>query len=320
MDRQSEKPVPVPALGGFSVSAISRPTCTGVDQRRTGDTMRQITLTLEPGGTFSVPRWNGYQVYGALLSALGEVSASVSERLHDSPLGSLHNSGLLGTFAGSDRKHHKRTITDQTYALDLGVTDPRDQDVFEALADAFVFSGDSLELDRGSFHVRNFASTNTTHEQLLADAAALVDDLPPNFEIGIEFRTPTCIRESSEITTMFPHRASTFRSLLRRWNKTVPAERADEFELGLVREDFEQNLIEKPDARSYQTHSVLVNRGEDGRPIQRQGFSGQCTYKFKGASEAVRTAVTALALFGEFGGVGGFVSRGCGTVGVEVGG
>lgn len=280
--------------------------------------MRQVTLTLEPGGVFPVPTWNGYQVYGALLSALGDVSAAVSERLHDSSLGSLHNSGLLGTFAGSDRAHHKETIADQTYELELGVTDPRDREVFEALADAFVFSGDSLELDRGSFRVRNFASTNATHEELLSDAAALVEELPPNFEIEMEFRTPTCIREAGEITTMFPHRGSTFRSLLRRWNKTIPPERADELELGLVREDFEENLIEKPDARSYETHSVLVNRGEDGRPIQRQGFSGRCTYKFKSASEAVRTAVTALALFGEFGGVGGFVARGCGTIDVEV--
>lgn len=282
--------------------------------------MRQITLTLEPGGAFPVPTWSGYQVYGALLSALDDVAGTVSERLHDSPLGSLHNSGLLGTFAGSDRRHHKRTITDQTYELGIGVTDPRDGDVFEALADAFVFSGDSLELDRGSFHVRNFTSTNASHEELLAEAAELVEDLPPNFEIEMEFRTPTCIREAPEITTMFPHRASAFRSLLRRWNKTIPSEQAGELELGLVREDFEENIIEKPDMRGLQSHSVLVNRGEDGKPIQRQGFSGQCTYKFKGASEAVRTAVTALALFGEYGGVGGFVARGCGTVDVEVDG
>lgn len=291
---------------------------TNSDYTCTTALMRQITLTLEPERAFVVPTWNGYQVYGALLSALGDVAEEVSERLHDSPLGSLHNSGLVGTFAGSDREHHKRTITEQTYELELGVTDPRDQDVFEALADAFVFSGDSIELHDGTLHVRNFASTNATHEELLADAVALVDDFPPNFEIEITFRTPTCIRETGEITTMFPHRGSTFRSLVRRWNKTVPTERADELELGLVREDFEENIIEKPDARSYETHSVLVNRGENGRPIQRQGFSGQCTYKFKGASEAIRTAVTALALFGEYGGVGGFVARGCGTVGVEV--
>ena len=280
--------------------------------------MRHVDLTLNPDDTFPVPTSNGYQIYGALLSALDDVDEAVSERIHDSPLGSLQNSGLLGSFGGSDRRHHKCVHEDETYALHLGITDPTDQDVFEALANAFVFSGDSLELSEGGFHVQDFASTNTTHEDVLNDAAALVDDLPSNFEIDVQFKTPTCIREADEVTTMFPHRGSVFRSLLRKWNKTIPSEHKDEFKLGMTREDFESNLIEKPTFRSCDTHSILVNRGEDGKPILRQGFTGRCTYKFKGASDAVRTATTALASFGEYGGVGGFVARGCGTVDVEV--
>lgn len=280
--------------------------------------MRQVELTLDPRGEFPVPTANGYQVYGALLSEIGDASETVSERLHDSPIGSLHNSGLLGSFSGSDRPHHKRVNSDERYELRLGVTDPKDQEVFEALADAFVFGGDSLELSEGKFIVSDFASTNASHDKLLADAAAVVDDLPENFEIEMHFRTPTCIREADEITTMFPHRGSVFRSLLRRWNKTVPENESAELELGLVREDFEANLIEKPDEQAYDTDVVLVNRGEDGNPILRQGFTGSCTYKFKDASEAVRTATTALASLAEYGGVGGFVARGCGTVGVEV--
>lgn len=280
--------------------------------------MRQIEITLEPSDTFPVPTSNGYQVYGALLSALDDIDESVSRRIHDSPLGSLHNSGLLGSFGGSDRRHHKRVQREETYELLLGVTDPTDQDIFEALANAFVFSGDSLELSEGEFRVRDFASTNASHEDVLEDAAALVDELPPDFEMEFQFETPTCIREADAITTMFPHRGSVFRSLLRRWNKTVPSECSEELELGMTRDDFESNLVEKPVFRSCDTHSVLVNRGEEGRPILRQGFTGRCTYKFKSASEAVRTATTALALFGEFGGVGSFVARGCGTTEVEV--
>lgn len=84
------------------------------------------------------------------------------------------------------------------------------------------------------------------------------------------------------------------------------------------------SLIEKPDARTYETHSVLVNRvtNEDGenRNIFRQGFTGTCEYAFKDASEAVRNAVVALALFGEYSGVGSAVDRGCGCVEIEVGG
>jgi len=80
-------------------------------------------------------------------------------------------------------------------------------------------------------------------------------------------------------------------------------------------------VIEKPDAGSYRTHSVLVNRvtNEEGktRNLFRQGFTGECGYAFKDASEAIENAVTALALFGEYSGVGSAVARGCGRVSVE---
>lgn len=280
--------------------------------------MRRVNLTLEPEGSFPVPTANGYQIYGAVLSALNDVDKNISSRVHDSPIGSLTNSGLLGKFDESPRNHHKRVVRDRTYDLKLGVADPRDQEIFQALADAFVFSDDILELADGDFRVRDFASTNTSHMEILEDASEIVTQHHNTFEIGVCFETPTCIKESGEITTMFPHRGSVFRSLLRKWSSTIPDNRADELGLAMTREDFETNLIEKPDADTYQTHSILVNRGEDGGPIFRQGFTADCTYKFKDASEAIRTAVTALALFSDYAGVGGFVSRGCGTVSMEV--
>lgn len=280
--------------------------------------MRRVDLTLESTESFAIPSADGYQVYGALLAALNEVASDVSERIHDSQLGSLHNSGLVGSFRSCDRRFHKRVDPSEVYRLSLGVSDPADQSIFEALADAFVFGGDSLTLSEGEFRVRDFASRNTTHEELLEEAAVTVDDRAETFEIEMQFRTPTCIKEAGEITTMFPHRGSVFRSLLRRWNRTLPTDSVDRCELGMTREDFESNLIEKPDARTYETHSVLVNRGEDGSPIFAQGFTGTCTYKFKEASEAVRTATTALARFSEYSGVGSAVARGCGTVEVRV--
>jgi CRISPR/Cas system endoribonuclease Cas6 (RAMP superfamily) len=67
---------------------------------------------------------------------------------------------------------------------------------------------------------------------------------------------------------------------------------------------------------------VLVNRveGSDGnpQPIFRQGFTGDCAYAFKNASESVRNAVVALGLFGGYSGVGSAVARGCGFVEVKI--
>jgi CRISPR/Cas system endoribonuclease Cas6 (RAMP superfamily) len=135
----------------------------------------------------------------------------------------------------------------------------------------------------------------------------------------VSFRTATCIEEAAGITTMFPHRGAVFNSLCGKWNRSAP----DELAFDLAREDIEGSVIEKPDARSYRTHSVLVNRvtNEEGktRNLFRQGFTGECAYAFKDASEAIENAATALALFGEYSGVGSAVARGCGdiTIGVE---
>ena len=275
--------------------------------------MRRIELTLRADRSFPVPDSDGYQVYGALLSALDTVDASVSQRVHDSPLGTIHNSGLRGSFAGSDRPHHKRVRANEPYGLSLGVVDRDDEELFETLVNAFVLDGDDIRLAEGTLRVESFESSNATHEELLERAS----DVGSNATLDVEFHTATCIEEAGEVTTMFPHRVSVFRSLLGKWNRTAPEELA----LDIGREAIAGSVIEKPDPRAYDTHSVLVNRVENGdggtRPLFRQGFTGQCSYAFKNASESVRNAVTALGMFGEYSGVGSAVARGCGSV--EVG-
>jgi CRISPR/Cas system endoribonuclease Cas6 (RAMP superfamily) len=235
----------------------------------------------------------------------------VSAQVHDSPLGSLHSSGLQGVFGGSDRPHHKTVRPDEEYGLTLGIVDPADDEIFEALVSALVLEGESLELTNGVLRVESFESENVTPEALLERAAAAEDPT-----LDVEFVTPACIEEAGDVTTMFPHRVSVFASLLGKWNRSCP----DELELDLGREAIAGSVIEKPDARAYDTHSVLVNRvgdGEDTQPIFRQGFTGRVAYAFKDASESTHNALTALALFGEFSGVGSAVSRGCGHISVE---
>jgi CRISPR/Cas system endoribonuclease Cas6 (RAMP superfamily) len=272
--------------------------------------MRQIEATLRPTERFAVPDSDGYQVYSALLNALDSVDSAVSERVHDAPLGSLHSSGLLGAFAGSDRRHHKTVHPDETYRLGLGVVDPDDESVFQALVNALVLEGDTIGLAEGDLHVESFESSNTTHQELLDHAA---EEGTAETAIEMEFVTPTCIEEAGEVTTMFPTRTAVFTSLLGKWNQTAP----DDLEIDVDRATLAGSVIEKPDPHSYDTHSVLTNRvgdGDDTRPIFRQGFTGECTYAFKNASASTRTAVTALSLFGAYSGVGSAVARGCGHV------
>ncbi|WP_244515099.1 CRISPR system precrRNA processing endoribonuclease RAMP protein Cas6 [Halorientalis persicus] len=244
---------------------------------------------------------------------LEAVDADVSGHIHDSSLGSLHSSGLRGVFGDSDRAYHKSLLPDEAYHLTLGVVDPADIEIFQALVNALVLEGDRIDLSHGKLHVEQFESANTTQGELLDEVGSMDD---PTIEMS--FETATCIEEAGEITTMFPHRWAVFSSLLGKWNRSAP----EELELDLGREAVEANVIEKPDARTYDTHSVLVNRVEndDGetRNLFRQGFTADCTYEFKDASESVENAVTALGLFAEYSGVGSAVARGCGQVSTEV--
>lgn len=275
--------------------------------------LRRIQLTLRPEQSFPVPYSDGYSVYSALLGVLDDVDPEVSARVHDSPLGSLHSSGLMGSFGSSDRAYHKTVRANETYELTLGVVDPADVVVFQALVSGLVLDGDSLALSHGALRVETFESANASHDELLERAASVGGP-----DLDMRFRTPACIEEAGDVTTMFPYRAAVFLSLLGKWNMTCP----EELELELDRETILSQVIEKPELETLETHSVLVSRAtkEDGenRNIFRQGFTGRCGYGFKGASEAVENAIVALGLFGEYSGVGSAVARGCGSLSVGV--
>ena len=117
------------------------------------NTLRQIELTLRPTQRFAVPTSDGYSVYSSLLAVLDDVDEAVSAHVHDSQFGSLHSSGLLGRFGGSDRSHHKTVRPDETYRLSLGVVDPADAEIFQALVNAVVLDGDVLELTNGTLRL-----------------------------------------------------------------------------------------------------------------------------------------------------------------------
>lgn len=278
--------------------------------------MRRIEVILSPADRVPVPKSNGYRVYAALLKALDDVDEAVSERVHDTEFGSIHQSGLRGRFGRCDRENHRTLLPGEAYTLTLGVPDPADDDVFEALVRALVFDGDRIELPDGPVFVDSFESERTDRQELLGRAADLDDP-----SLTLTFHTPTCIEEQGSVTAMFPHRGLVFvDSLAPKWQRTLPTD-ADHRALDLARPTVEESVITKPEESTYDTHSVLTNRVRDGdrpRAILKQGFTGTYTYEFKQASESVENAVTALALFAEYSGIGTAVARGCGNVSVEV--
>jgi len=65
-------------------------------QPKTDSRLRQIELSLRADHRFAVPLSDGYSVYSALLALLQSSDETTSARVHDSNIGSLHNSGLRG--------------------------------------------------------------------------------------------------------------------------------------------------------------------------------------------------------------------------------
>ena len=198
----------------------------------------------------------------------------------------------------------------------IGVTDPAETQIFQAMVKPLIFDRKNLDLDGGELIVEDFSSSTKTFEEILGSASRYARP-----KLIFDFRSPTCIQyRNSDVTEMFPHRLAVFRSLQSKWNSVCP----EEMRLALLDDDIERYIVEKPDAQSYRTHSVMVNTVFDknkghARPIFKQGFTCCCTYWFtKDAPVSVKNAALILAQFAEYSGVGSSVSRGCGWVEVRV--
>jgi len=274
--------------------------------------MKMIEFSCSPLDKLEVPNSDGYLLYSTLLSMINQESSEISSRIHDSNFSSISVSSLNGRFFQSNRPHHKILKPTETYTFKVGVTDPKEKEIFKALIEPLIFGEGLIKFDSGSLEVKEISSNETSFEKILDKAG---DHERPEFIF--QFNSPTCIKfKNSSVTEMFPQRINVFNSIISKWDKVCP----DELVFGLSRDDLGRNLIEKPNSKSYRTHSVVVNRVFDEnkghkRPIIMQGFTGKCTYSMsKGVSEEIKNALTALSIFSEYSGVGSAVSRGCGSV------
>jgi len=278
--------------------------------------VQQIKITTRPVSEFDIPASEGYRLYSSLLSCMQEADNEASSLVHDSQKSSIHISGLKGRFFKSDRPNFKRVSPGERYMFHIGVTDPAETKIFQAMVKPLIFDRKNLDLEGGELIIEDFSSTTKSFDEIFGSAPGFVRP-----RITLDFRSPACIQyRNSDVTEMFPHRLAVFRSLQSKWNSVCP----EEMKLALADDDIERYIVEKPDAQSYITHSVMVNTVFDknkghARPIFKQGFTCCCTYWFtKDAPVSVKNAALILAQFAEYSGLGSGVSRGCGWVEVRV--
>lgn len=278
--------------------------------------MRQVLIKVRPEDAFDIPHSDGYQVYSALLTLINSKNPAVSKRIHDSPVRTMSIGSLYGKFERSDRKGFKCLVPDKIYTLRIGITDPHEEEIFQTLIYPILLERQGITLDRGELRVEHVEDRQVSQTDLFRRVAEYAGSM-----LNIRFLTPTCIQyKNSAVTEMFPQRIAVFNSVLSKWNQVC----SEGYEMDIERDEFGRYLIEKPDTRTYNTHSVLVSTIFDKikghpRPIFKQGFVGRCGYSFTpDAPKSFRNAVTILALFSEFSGVGSSVTRGCGQVSVSL--
>jgi len=278
---------------------------------------QKIILTFRPEAAFEMPISEGYQLYSALLAVMQKADPDMAKHTHDSPIGSISLGPLEGRFSRSGRAMHKAVSPAEKYNLQVGITDPKEVEIFRSIISPLVLREQNLHLEKGELRVEELASSSAGFEELLTPAGERTDGGPC---IDIQFKSPACIQyKNTKVFEMFPHREAVFSSLLSKWNAVCP----EKLKMSIDRDDMARFMIEKP--LNYETHSVVVNTVLDRtkghpRPIMKQGFTGCCQYTFtKNSSGGLRNGIVALAKFAEYSGVGSSVARGCGAVAVKVG-
>lgn len=266
---------------------------------------------------FELPYSEGYQLYSAILNVMRGFDEAASQHIHDSPLGSMSIGALEGKFRRSQRPKYKVADPANRYNFHIGITDPKEIEIFRAIIQPLVLREQDLVLDKGALRVEEVASSTESFEEMVAWAGARAKSC--SF-LEFDFHSPACIQyRNTKVMEMFPHREAVFSSLLAKWNSVCP----EALKMSLERDEMARYLMEEP--ISYETHSAMVNTVFDRvkghpRPILKQGFQGRCRYIFaKDAPKDVRNAVMVLARFAEFSGVGSAVARGCGAVRVTFG-
>lgn len=264
------------------------------------DDLASVMLLIRPSHTDTVPAWLGRAAHAWFLDALRQIQPDLSAAVHDASGSKPFTiSSLLVETRGDLRQLTPR----QTYPLRLTTLHPDlTQIVVSALIPRWLETG--VQLHGQHFRV----------EQVIVDPALdartgklnyadlVVQPPQPGRTVKMVFASPTAFHKTGDISYPLPSPELVFGSLQDRWMRfsSVPLP-ADVKAAALARLEV--------DAYALRTQRVSFERAGRGGV---NGFVGQVTYRLTTGDALLKQAVTALARYALYAGVGVRTTMGLG--------
>ncbi len=146
-----------------------------------------IQMVVRPQKDLELPWSAGYQLYSGILNIMRQCDEATARYTHDSPLSSISISTLEGKFRRSQRPKHK--IADQANRCNfqIGITDPKEAEIFRAIIQPLILREQDIMLDKGALRVEEIASCMESFEEILAKAG-----MQESAHVELDFLSITC--------------------------------------------------------------------------------------------------------------------------------
>ena len=128
---------------------------------------QKISLIIRPETAFEIPTSEGYQLYSSILGVMREADENAAIHTHDSPISSISISPLDGKFRRCDRPKHKAVDPVEKYELNIGITDPKEVEIFRSIIQPLILNERNLRMEKGELRVEEVSSSTAGFEDLL---------------------------------------------------------------------------------------------------------------------------------------------------------
>src|SRR5512136_2393162 len=119
---------------------------------------QKISMILRPETAFEIPSSEGYQLYSSILRVMWEADEAAARHTHDSPISSISIGPLVGKFKRCERAKHKTVDSTQKYELKIGITDPKEIEIFRSIIQPLILKERNLRLEKGELRIEELSS------------------------------------------------------------------------------------------------------------------------------------------------------------------